>query len=113
MNWILAHLIGDYILQNDWMALGKKRSNSICLVHVLTYLIPFLFTGLVWWGIVLIGIEHFIQDRTNIILWFMRMKGSAKFAEPPIAPWSIILTDNIIHILFIAFIFSVSRYTIF
>ena len=25
MHWIYAHLIGDYILQNDWLAEGKKR----------------------------------------------------------------------------------------
>lgn len=104
MNWVLAHLIGDFILQNDWMAKGKKENSLICLIHIITYLIPFVFTDIIWWGIVLIGVEHFIQDRTNIIVWFMRIKGSDKFAEPPMAPWSIIITDNIIHILFIALI---------
>lgn len=24
MHWIFAHLIGDYLLQNDWMAKGKN-----------------------------------------------------------------------------------------
>lgn len=24
MHWIFAHLIGDYIFQNDWMAMNKK-----------------------------------------------------------------------------------------
>jgi len=104
MSWIFAHLIGDYLLQNDWMANGKKRASWICLVHVFVYLIPFLFTPLIWWQILLIGIEHFIQDRTTIVLWFMRAKGSGAFTQPPCGPWSVILTDNILHILFIAWI---------
>jgi hypothetical protein len=107
MNVYLAHLIGDYLIQTDWMANGKKWSSWICLVHVLTYLIPFLFTPLNYWQIIIIGIEHFIQDRTGIIQWFMKIKGSSAFAQPPCAPWSVILTDNIFHILFIAWISSI------
>lgn len=102
MHWIYAHLIGDYLIQTDWMASGKKQSSWICLVHVLTYLIPFLFTGLAWWQIALIGLQHFVQDRTNLVVWLMQVKGSAVFAQPPFAPWSVILTDNILHILFMA-----------
>lgn len=104
MNIYLAHLIGDFLLQNDWMAQGKKRSSWICLVHVLTYLIPFLFTSLVWWKLALIGLQHFVQDRWNFVSWLMKLKGSGKFAEPPCGPWSVIVTDNILHILFIAWI---------
>lgn len=105
MNLIIAHLIGDYIIQNDWMARGKKRSSFICLIHVTTYLIPFLFTDLLYWQIILIGIEHFLQDRTNIVYWTMKIKGSELFAKE-LAPWSIIITDNIYHILFIIWIAS-------
>lgn len=28
MHWIFAHLIGDYLIQNDWMALHKKKARS-------------------------------------------------------------------------------------
>lgn len=104
MHCIYAHLIGDYLLQSDWMAKGKKVSSWICLAHVATYMIPFLFCGLVWWQLLLIGIQHFLQDRTAFIIWLMKIKGSAEFAKPPMAPWSIIVTDNIVHILFIAFV---------
>jgi hypothetical protein len=107
MHWIYAHLIGDYLIQNDWMAKGKKENSWICLFHVLAYLAPFWFCpDLSYWQIVAIGTQHFIQDRTNIILWFMRVKGSTVFATGPCGPWSIIVTDNIVHILFIALIIS-------
>ena len=108
MNPYLAHFIGDYLLQNDWMAAGKKRSYWICVAHVMAYMIPFLFwVDLSLWQFLAIGIQHLLQDHTNFIVWFMRVKGSAKFAEPPMAPWSIIVTDNIIHILWIAFVVAV------
>ena len=126
MHYIYAHLIGDFLIQNDWMAKGKKHSSIICLVHTLTYLIPFLFVanpppafsdigrglfGAVffhpdWWQLALIGAQHFIQDRTNIVTTFMHAKGSTSFAQQPLAPWSIILTDNILHVLFVAWVMS-------
>ncbi len=104
LNPYLAHLIGDYLLQNDWMASGKKSSSWICLAHVATYLLPFLFCGLAWWQLVFIAAQHFAQDRTMFIGWFMRVKGSGQFAQPPMAPWSIIVADNIVHVLFIALV---------
>ena len=107
MSVYLCHFVGDYILQTDWMATGKKRSSWICLVHILLYLIPFLFTPLVWWKLALIGLQHFLQDRWNFVAWFMRVKGSGQFALSPCGPWSVIVTDNILHILFIAWIASI------
>ena len=107
MDWIIAHLIGDYIIQNDWMAKNKKISSFVCFIHVLTYMIPFLFCGLSVVQFVLIAMQHFIQDRTNFIVWFMKIKGSENFANAPMAPWSIIVTDNIIHILWIYFVVNV------
>jgi hypothetical protein len=100
----MAHFLGDFIFQNDFMAAGKKKSNWICLLHIVTYLIPFLFCGLAPWQLILIGIEHYAQDRTNFVVWFMNLKGSKLFAQPPMAPWSIIVTDNILHIIFILWI---------
>ena len=106
MHWIYAHLIGDYLLQNDWMANGKKKASWICVVHVLTYLLPFAFTGLSWWQIALIGVQHFAQDRTGFVAWLMKAKGSAAFMQAPCGPWSVILTDNILHVLWMAAVAS-------
>jgi len=73
MNVFVAHLIGDFILQNEWMAGNKKRSSVVCLVHVLVYLLPFLLCNLEWWQIVMIGVQHFVQDRTGFVLWWVRV----------------------------------------
>ena len=73
MNPFVAHLIGDFILQNDWMAANKKISSAACLLHVFVYIVPFLVSNLQTWQIVLIGLQHFAQDRTSFILWWMRI----------------------------------------
>ena len=72
LNAFIAHLIGDFILQNDWMAGKKKQNHFVCLVHVLVYLVPFLLCSLKWWQILLIGIQHFAQDRTEFVFWWLK-----------------------------------------
>ena len=96
---ILGHFVGDYLLQNDWMALNKKTSSFHCAVHcALWSLAVCLFSGWWVWFPVLFAL-HFIQDRTDIVQRWMRLIGQRKFMEPPCAPWSVIVVDNIFHIL--------------
>lgn len=107
MNWILAHLIGDFLFQNDWMAIGKKRKSWICAIHVGAYMLPFLPLGLAWWQLALIAVQHFAQDRNDFVVWLMKAKGSGQFAMGPCSPWSIIMTDNILHIIWITAVVEV------
>ena len=104
MHWIYAHLIGDYILQNDWMALHKKKSSFRCAVHIVFYMIPFLWCDISWIGMILIAIQHYAIDRSNFVGWFMKVKGQNEFATGICFPWSQIVMDNILHILWVAFI---------
>jgi len=104
MHWIYAHLIGDYLIQWDDVAQNKKKSSWKCFLHVVTYMIPFLLCGLAWWQLLAIAVQHYIIDRTNFVSWFMDKKGSHIFATNVCFPWSQIVTDNILHILWMAFI---------
>lgn len=36
---LLAHFIGDYALQNDYMALNKGKDNYVLFAHVATWTI--------------------------------------------------------------------------
>ena len=103
MHWIYAFVIGDYIIQNDYMAQNKKKSWKHCLLHAATFMIPFLFCDLNWFVLYLIALQHYIWDRTNIVGWILEKKGSKKFLDD-FYPWSWILTDNIHHILWMAFV---------
>lgn len=99
MNYLIGHLVGDYLLQNDFMAQNKKRSTFPCLVHVGLYTVAIaLFTGWPWWALAIVAATHFAQDRTQVIGWWMRTVGQGDFAKPPLGPWSIIVVDNVWHL---------------
>lgn len=99
MNWLIAHLIGDYLIQNDWMAQNKKERTLPCLVHVSLYTTAvFALTLWPWWAMAIVFVTHFIQDRTKIITWWMAKIGQRGFANPPLGPWSIIVVDNVWHL---------------
>lgn len=97
---IVGHLVGDYLLQNDWMALHKKQSAFRCAVHcALWTLAVCAFAG--WWypaAFVFLFAAHFAQDHTTVIAWWMDKTGQTAFRTGPCAPWSIIVVDNVWHI---------------
>jgi len=61
-NQVLAHLVGDFFLQSDWMATNKKDKVLPCLVHVLLYTVPFLFLTLSPIALLVIAGTHFAID---------------------------------------------------
>jgi len=102
---IVGHLVGDYLVQNDWMALNKKQSTLHCAVHcVLWTACVCAFAGLGWTAAAVLFVTHFVQDRTNVIAWWMNAIGQERFRTGPCAPWSTIVVDNVFHILTIFFV---------
>ncbi len=102
IHWIYAHLTGDFLLQNDWMVINKKKKTFVCLIHVITYMVPFLFTKLNWTQLFLIALQHFLQDRTNFVAWFCRL--TKKFQEKTNQSLGYIIVDNVFHILWMALV---------
>lgn len=98
MNPFVAHMVGDFILQNDWMARNKKLNPIACAVHSVVYLMPFLLTHLQWWQLILIGLQHFAQDHTEFVFWWMR-----DVKRVPQEQWGLIplWVDQSLHILWI------------
>ena len=95
-NLILAHLLGDFILQpNSWVAdKEKKKGRSIYLyIHVLIHTVltlVFLWDLNLWWIAVIVGITHFFID------WAKLQFQTAKTKRT----WFFI--DQILHLLVIA-----------
>ncbi len=78
---LVAHLIGDYVLQSDWMANEKTKRSFAAAVHALTYALPFLFFRPSVLALVVIIVTHFAIDR-----W--RLARFVVFAKNAIAPKS-------------------------
>lgn len=103
---LVGHLVGDFLLQNDWMATNKKRSNFACATHVLIYTVTvMLLSG--WYrqppniaaaAAVLIALPHFAIDRTAFVQHYMDDTGQQSFREN-LAPWSSISVDQAMHAL--------------
>lgn len=112
---VLAHAVGDYILQSDWMANEKRKSHLAAAIHALTYTAPFLFLTLDIRALAFIGITHFIIDRWGIARYVVWAKnapypGSSKWQHctatgyPQDRPaflsvWLLIIADNILHVI--------------
>ena len=97
---LVGHLVGDFLFQNDWQALNKKKSTYHCLVHVTIWTFSvMLFTG--WWSIPVflwLFATHFAIDRTQFISKWMEFMGQKSFRDN-LAPWSSIVVDQVFHIL--------------
>lgn len=111
MLQFILHGVGDYLLQTDKQAMGKKNIGLYgikqCFLHCLTYSLPFFIIGS-WKAVIIIFITHYAIDRTNIVAWFIAKKNgvdnikSFGFEEKKpfaIAVWLLFITDNIFHII--------------
>lgn len=102
MLQFILHAVGDYLIQNDWMAQNKKvltwKGELACQVHCITYSLPFLLIGSQL-AVVFIYATHYAIDRSSFVSWFMKVTGKKDFSKPPFAPWSIFVVDNTFHVL--------------
>jgi hypothetical protein len=86
VNLLLGHLVGDSLLQNNWMALNKSKSSWPCFVHCQLYTLSVvLFTGIwsFWWWH-LIFMSHYFIDRYSLVDKWLRFIGGcspSKFLE--------------------------------
>lgn len=137
---LLGHLVGDYVLQNDWLAKHKTTPHPgprpktfdkakpeelepllgewneydkkfsaywlghlACMCHCFCYTIAVQVCSLFWlptWALVACCVLHFPVDRFRLAAWWMKnVSGQKEFATGALSPWSIIVVDNIFHLL--------------
>ena len=121
---IVAHLVGDYIIQSKWMAETKTKKGWMghvaAFVHAVTYTLPFLAITTDWKALLPIALTHFVIDRTRLVRhviwarnwaappdynphWDLCRKTGApdKDAEqlPWLHTWLMIIADNTLHLL--------------
>ncbi|EJL75940.1 DUF3307 domain-containing protein [Chryseobacterium populi] len=77
---ILAHLLGDFILQpNSWVAdkESRKLKSKFLYLHILIHTVLsfiFLWNAELWWVAVLVGVSHFIIDASKLIFQTIKTK---------------------------------------
>ena len=99
MNFLIGHLVGDFIFQNDWLAKNKKNNSWICGLHCAIYsFVLWTFVFWPWWAMLIVFTEHFFQDRTDFIKKHMKRVGQESFSQPPMGPWSVIVIDQVFHL---------------
>lgn len=82
---LLAHFVGDYIIQNQWMADHKTTKWLPALVHGFTYTIPFLIATQSIAALLVIALTHAVIDRYRLpkyLIWFKNQLGpkSSRFS---------------------------------
>jgi hypothetical protein len=118
---LVAHAIGDYLLQSDWMALGKTSRSLPAAVHALTYALPFLLLTTSPSALAFIVATHFATDRWRLARYVVWAKNHAaprsawspwsecsgtgyhRDRPPWMAVWLLIIADNVLHVLCNAF----------
>lgn len=125
MLQLICHLIGDYWLQTDWMALNKKNNFLIALVHGFVYTLPFLVLTRSILALSIIWLSHALIDGTDIVCFLNRLKNNhfqkhflykaTELGSFDVVPmndgyrrdrpiwlrvWLIIIQDNTLHLLF-------------
>lgn len=107
-----AHMVGDYIIQSDWMAQEKTKRWWPAIAHAVSYGMPFLLvTQSVLALAVIIG-THAVIDRYRLarhVVWFKNQFAPYSFRPPHTATghsldrpdwlsvWLLIIADNVIH----------------
>jgi hypothetical protein len=96
----VAHLVGDFLLQNDWMARHKtKLHHPAAWIHAGIHAL-LLAWALGWMGGVVLGIVHLLVDTGRPLDWWIRV--FKKCEGSPQLPLIRLWTDQAIHIATIA-----------
>lgn len=113
---LVAHAVGDYVLQSDWMATEKVKRSVAALAHVAAYGLPFLFLRPTLAAYAVIVGTHFVIDRWRLaryVCWAKNWLSPSGYLpwskclttgyddERPafLTVWLLIIADNVLHVL--------------
>lgn len=105
---ILAHVLGDWLLQTEWQAENKQQNWRALLVHLVIYhavvaavlIWGFGFRGMpVVWTVAVLLITHALLDRRATLLWIMKTLRLTVARSPE--RWMRIAIDQALHVVLI------------
>lgn len=71
---LVAHLVGDYVLQSHWMATEKTKRTVAAAAHALCYTLPFLALTSSPGALAAICLSHFAIDRWRLARYVVWLK---------------------------------------
>jgi len=111
---LLAHLVGDYIIQTNKQAVLKRKSKKQALIHAATYTLPFLLLTRDLRRLVVIFGTHVVIDHWGLARYVVQAKNSLgdwdnreQYKTPTGYPdgtpdwlktWLLIIADNTMHL---------------
>lgn len=103
----VAHLLGDFPLQTNWMAINKSNkwfpliAHSILYTSTLGVIAFFGFGGLTWWQLMTIFLGHVLLDRRTFVAWWITHVMRTNSTE---IRWLGIIVDQVFHVTLLALI---------
>jgi len=105
---LLFHLVGDYLLQNSWIANNKTKKTWIALLHAGLYTALFYFITGFTLALFVIFSTHFLIDRFRLAVYWIKLVnwswgktnfGYGEKTPPFLSTWLMIIIDNTFHII--------------
>jgi hypothetical protein len=106
---LVAHVVGDWLLQTEWQALNKASNWRALLTHLLVYHVVVLIAlgiklgfgqPLIYPVVVVLAVCHGILDRSGFIKWLMRTLRITVRRAPE--RWLSIAVDQSVHFVLLA-----------
>jgi len=96
----VAHLVADWLLQNDWMARNKTSlQHPTAWVHAAIHALA-LGLALGWQAGLVLGLVHILIDPRQPLAWWRRVYHQT--GDGPYATHVAIWADQVLHIVSIA-----------
>jgi len=101
MNILIGHLVGDFLLQNRWLAAKKTHKWYAILLHCLLVTIAFyLFNFWSIWQMIVVFSSHFLIDALGIGKKYPDwIKQGTPGSDEPAPLWLRILSDSTMHLM--------------
>ena len=117
-DWmILAHLIGDYLIQTEYEAMNKATGHwfnraliAHCLKYTATFGIVFYIFSINQWWLILIFLSHMVFDRRFLIILWRKYVNRNTDASIKNTFWLTIVIDQIFHLIIIVLVSAFERH---
>jgi hypothetical protein len=106
---LIAHLLGDWLLQTEWMAIEKQRNWGAMWSHVAIYhmlVLAVLLVGVagrtveVLVAVAVLALSHAWLDRGWPVVGLMKALRIVRVREPE--RWLVMVVDQVLHVTLLA-----------